>query len=61
VKYSAGFVAPEMGRLYLNEHEAPEDIQYFMCGPPMMVKTVKDLLDSLGVDMETNLHFDDFG
>jgi Na+-transporting NADH:ubiquinone oxidoreductase subunit F len=61
VKYSAGFVAPEMGRLYLNEHEAPEDIQYFMCGPPMMVKTVKDLLDSLGVDLETNLHFDDFG
>lgn len=61
VKYSAGFVAPEMGRLYLNHHEAPEDIQYFMCGPPMMVNTVKDLLDSLGVDLENNLHFDDFG
>ena len=61
VKYSAGFVAPEMGRLYLNAHEAPEDIQYFMCGPPMLVKTVKDLLDSLGVDIENNLHFDDFG
>lgn len=61
VKYSAGFVAPEMGRLYLNAHEAPEDIQYFMCGPPMMVQTVKELLDSLGVDLENNLHFDDFG
>lgn len=61
VKYSAGFVAPEMGRLYLNEHEAPEDIHYFMCGPPMMVQTVKDLLDSLGVDLENNLHFDNFG
>jgi len=61
VKYTAGFVAPEMGRLYLNEHEAPEDIQYFMCGPPMLVKTVENLLDSLGVDLETNLHFDNFG
>ena len=50
-----------MGRLYLNEHEAPEDIQYFMCGPPMLVKTVEDLLDSLGVNLETNLHFDNFG
>ena len=61
VKYTAGFVAPEMGRLYLNEHEAPEDIQYFMCGPPMLVKAVENLLDSLGVDLETNLHFDNFG
>ncbi len=61
VKYSAGFVAPEMGRLYLNEHDAPEDIQYFMCGPPMLVKTVEDLLTSLGVNLETNLHFDNFG
>ena len=61
VKYTAGFVAPEMGRLYLNEHEAPEDIQYFMCGPPMLVKTVENLLDSLGVDLETNLHYDNFG
>ena len=61
VKYTAGFVAPEMGRLYLNEHEAPEDIHYFMCGPPMLVKTVENLLDSLGVDLETNLHFDNFG
>ena len=61
VKYTAGFVAPEMGRLYLNEHEAPEDIHYFMCGPPMLVKTVENLLDSLGVDLETNLHYDNFG
>ena len=61
VKYTSGFVAPEMGRLYLNEHEAPEDIHYFMCGPPMLVKTVENLLDSLGVDLETNLHFDNFG
>ena len=61
VKYTAGFVAPEMGRLYLNEHETPEDIHYFMCGPPMLVKTVENLLDSLGVDLETNLHYDNFG
>ena len=50
-----------MGRLYLNEHEAPEDIHYFMCGPPMLVQTVEKLLDSLGVDLETNLHYDNFG
>ena len=61
VKYTAGFVAPEMGRLYLNEHEAPEDIHYFMCGPPMLVKTVENLLDNLGVDLKTNLHYDNFG
>jgi Na+-transporting NADH:ubiquinone oxidoreductase subunit F len=61
VKYTAGFVAPCMGQLYLNTHEAPEDIQYFMCGPPMLVKTVENLLDSLGVNLETNLHFDNFG
>ena len=61
VKYTAGFIAPVMGDTYLKAHEAPEDIEYYLCGPPMMAKTVIDLLDSLGVDLETNLHYDHFG
>ena len=40
--------------------EAPEDIKYFMCGPPMMVASVNTLLDSLGVAPESIL-YDNFG
>ena len=43
VKYTAGFIAPVMGDTYLKAHEAPEDIEYYLCGPPMMSKTVLDL------------------
>ena len=60
IKYTAGFVAPVMGDTYLKQHEAPEDCEYYLCGPPMMAKTVLDLLDSLGVEKEM-IHFDDFG
>ena len=60
VKYVAGFVAPVMGQTYLNNHPAPEDCEYYMCGPAMMSKTVNDLLDSLGVDPES-IHYDNFG
>ncbi len=60
VKYTAGFVAPVMGDTYLKAHEAPEDCEYYLCGPPMMAKTVLDLLDSLGVEKDM-IHFDDFG
>ena len=60
IKYTAGFVAPVMGDTYLKAHEAPEDCEYYLCGPPMMAKTVLDLLDSLGVEKDT-IHFDDFG
>jgi Na+-transporting NADH:ubiquinone oxidoreductase subunit F len=49
-----------MNETYLKDHEAPEDIKYFMCGPPMMTKCVCDLLDSLGVAPESIL-FDNFG
>ena len=45
---------------YLKSHETPEDIQYFMCGPPMMVSSVNTLLDSLGVPPE-NILYDNFG
>ena len=60
IKYTAGFVAPVMGDTYLKAHEAPEDCEYYLCGPPMMAKTVLDLLDSLGVEKDM-IHFDDFG
>ncbi|MBQ1842280.1 MAG: NADH:ubiquinone reductase (Na(+)-transporting) subunit F, partial [Bacteroidales bacterium] len=49
VKYTPGFVHNVMNETYLKNHEAPEDIKYFMCGPPMMTKCVNELLDSLGV------------
>ena len=60
VKYVAGFVHNVMYETYLNDHHAPEDIKYFMCGPPMMTKCVLDLLDNLGVAPE-NILFDNFG
>ena len=60
VKYTPGFIAPVMGDTYLKQHEAPEDIEYYLCGPPMMAKTVLDLLDSLGVE-SSMIRFDNFG
>ena len=60
VKYTAGFVHNVMNETYLKNHEAPEDIKYFMCGPPMMVGAVNNLLDSLGVAPESIL-YDNFG
>ncbi len=60
VKYTAGFVAPVMRDTYLAAHEAPEDCEYYMCGPAMMSKTVNELLDSLGVD-PSSIHYDNFG
>ena len=60
VPYTAGFVHNVMYETYLKDHEAPEDIKYFMCGPPMMVASVNKLLDSLGVAPE-NILYDNFG
>ena len=60
VKYTAGFVAPVLRDTYLGQHEAPEDCEYYMCGPAMMSKTVNDVLDSLGVD-PSSIHYDNFG
>ena len=50
----------DMGDTYLKQHDAPEDIEYYLCGPPMMAKTVLDLLHSLGVD-DADIRFDNFG
>ncbi len=59
VKYTPGFVHNVMNETYLKNHEAPEDIKYFMCGPPMMTKCVNELLDSLGVAPES-VFYDNF-
>ena len=56
VKYTPGFVHNVMYETYLKDHETPEDIKYFMCGPPMMVASVNNLLDSLGVQPESILY-----
>lgn len=60
VKYTPGFIAPVMGDTYLKQHESPEDVEYYLCGPPMMAKTVLDLLHSLGVE-DDMISFDNFG
>ncbi len=60
VKYTPGFVHQVIHDTYLKDHEAPEDIEYYMCGPGPMADAVKRMLDSLGVPPEMLL-FDDFG
>ena len=60
VPYVAGFVHEVMYNTYLKDHEAPEDIEFYMCGPGPMSKAVQGMLDSLGVDRES-IMFDDFG
>ena len=44
----------------LKPHEAPEDIEYYICGPPLMLQAVLKMLDDLGVPEEM-IRFDDFG
>lgn len=60
VKYTAGFVAPVLENEFLKDHEAPEDCEYYLCGPPMMAKTVVDALTRYGVASE-DIRFDNFG
>ncbi|MBQ0007640.1 MAG: NADH:ubiquinone reductase (Na(+)-transporting) subunit F [Paludibacteraceae bacterium] len=60
VKYTAGFVHNVMYDTYLKNHEAPEDIEYYMCGPGPMSKAVVNMLDGLGVDPES-IMYDNFG
>ena len=55
-----GFIHNILYKNYLSSHEAPEDCEYYMCGPPMMNKAVIDMLLDLGVEPE-NIALDDFG
>jgi Na+-transporting NADH:ubiquinone oxidoreductase subunit F len=55
-----GFIHEVLYDNYLRDHPAPEDCEYYMCGPPMMIAAVERLLYDLGVE-EENVLFDDFG
>jgi len=55
-----GFIHQVILDNYLSKHEAPEDIEYYMCGPGPMANAVKVMLDNLGVE-RSSLYFDDFG
>ncbi len=60
VKYTPGFVHQVMLDTYLKDHESPEDIEYYMCGPGPMSNAVNQMLYSLGVEPES-IHYDNFG
>lgn len=55
-----GFIHQVAYDEYLKNHPAPEDCEFYMCGPPMMTKSVIDMLHDLGVEDE-NILLDDFG
>ena len=55
-----GFIHQVILDGYLNTHPAPEDCEYYMCGPPAMMDAVFGMLDDLGVEPES-IKFDDFG
>lgn len=55
-----GFIHNVLFENYLENHPEPEDIEYYLCGPPMMNAAVFKMLDNLGVPPE-NIAFDDFG
>ncbi len=55
-----GFIHQVLYDNYLKDHPAPEDVEYYLCGPPMMIQACKNMLYDLGVEDE-NIMFDDFG
>ena len=55
-----GFIHQVVLDRYLKNHPAPEDVEYYLCGPPQMLKACMGMLTSLGVEPE-NILFDDFG
>lgn len=57
---ATGFVHDALYRGYLKDHPAPETCEYYLCGPPLMIKAVRALLDKLNVPRE-NVFSDDFG
>ncbi len=54
-----GFIHQVVLDNYLKDHEAPEDIEYYLCGPPMMISAVNNMLYNQGVEKE-NIAFDEF-
>ena len=60
VAYTPGFVHDVMFKTYLKDHPAPEDIEYYMCGPGPMSNAVNNMLYNLGVE-PSSIHYDNFG
>lgn len=57
---ATGFVHEAVYRHYLSSHSAPQDCEYYLCGPPLMIRAVRAMLDKLGVAKD-NIYSDDFG
>ncbi len=55
-----GFIHQVLADEYLSKHSAPEDCEYYLCGPPIMNKCVIDMLVSMGVERD-DIMLDDFG
>lgn len=55
-----GFIHQVLHDEYLAKHEEPEECEFYICGPPLMFKAVREMLSDIGVP-EENVRFDDFG
>lgn len=55
-----GFIHQALLDNYLKDHPEPEECEYYLCGPPLMISAVMNMLDELGVP-EESIAFDDFG
>ncbi len=54
-----GFIHQVVYENYLKDHPAPEDVEYYMCGPPLMLRAVLAMLDDMGIEEEM-IRFDEF-
>ena len=54
-----GFIHQCLYDHYLGKHKYPDDIEYYLCGPPMMLDAILEMLDNLGVEPEM-IRFDKF-
>ena len=57
---AVGFIHEVLREQYLKDHPAPESCEYYLCGPPMMMRATRVMLEELGVEAD-NIRYDDFG
>ena len=55
-----GFIHQVLHDIYLSKHDDPTEIEYYLCGPPMMIDAVISMLHDLGVE-DDMIAFDSFG
>jgi len=55
-----GFIHQVLYDNYLKDHSEPDEVEYYLCGPPLMNQAVLKMLDEMGIPPE-NIRFDDFG